>query len=177
MIDLHKVYQLGLEKFAGDQKLATEFVEGFVKEAGLPSMSELFYSKSGDGRTSGMLGSILDGAGKGLGGALVSGAVGILGSAASSINNGSLHNKFMVALEHAIHTNPILKNAKREKVIQYAESIFRFAPRVAGDTNLLSSILANAIHGEGIDPLTIKTLVDLESKFKDNTTFNPKSYV
>jgi hypothetical protein len=171
-IDLNKVYQLGLEKFAGDQKQAVEFVEGFAKEAGFMDVLK----GNADGNR-GFIPSIMEGAGKGLGGALVSGVVGALGSAATSIGNGSLHNKFMMALEHAINTNPLLKSAKREKVIQYAESIFKFAPHVSTDTNILSSILANAVHGEGIDPLTIKTLVDLESKFKDNTTFSPKSYI
>jgi hypothetical protein len=184
-IDLNKVYALGMEKFAGDQKLAVEFVEGFAKEAQASfdfgdnkawrAVKGAFSSSTEGAR--GFVPAIMEGAGKGIGGALVSGAVGLIGSAAVSIGNGNLHNQFMVALEKAIQSNPILKNAKREKVLQYAETIFKFSPHVATDTNVLSSILANAIHGEGLDPMTIKSIVDLEGKFKDNTGFSPKSYV
>ena len=190
-IDLNKVYALGMEKFAGDQKLAVEFVEGFAKEASAwDSVKGAFSTRMEGGkfndrtnelipgdRATGFVPSMMEGMAKGVGGALVSGAVGLIGSAAVSIGNGNLHNQFMVALEKAIQSNPILKNAKREKVLQYAETIFKFSPHVATDTNVLSSILANAIHGEGLDPMTIKSIVDLEGKFKDNTGFSPKSYV
>lgn len=171
---LDNVYAMGLEKFAGDQQKAAEFTEGFAKEAGMwDSVKGAF----GPSTERGFLPSMMEGMGKGLGGAAIAGGVGLLGMAATSIGNGNLHNKFMVSLEKTISTNPLLRSANKEKVIQYGNSIFKFAPHVATDVNLLSSILANAIHGEGIDPLTIKTLVDLEARYKDSTSFNPKTYL
>jgi hypothetical protein len=59
-------------------------------------------------------------------------------------------------------------DADRGRVKGYADTVFRFAPNVASDVNLLTSILANAVHGESIDPMTIKTLTELENRFTSN---------
>jgi hypothetical protein len=173
MTMLEKIKQLGLEKYAGDEDMADDFVKGFVtaalsKEAGefSPAM-ELAKGFSGA-------------MGKGLAGVAMSlGAVGI-GAAVKSMQGGHLHTEFLGALHRAIETNPILRQAKKEKVVNYADTIFKFAPHVATDANLLSSILANAIHGEGIDPMTVRTLTDLESRYTETTSvgsFSPKAYV
>ena len=77
-----------------------------------------------------------------------------LNAATSHVANMGLHSDFLKALTHAVQSNPVLKNADEAKVLQYGETIFKFAPHIAGDANLLSSILANAVHGEGIDPMT-----------------------
>ncbi|PIP25642.1 MAG: hypothetical protein COX32_02200 [Candidatus Moranbacteria bacterium CG23_combo_of_CG06-09_8_20_14_all_41_28] len=178
---LDNVYAMGLEKFAGDQQKATEFTEGFAKEAGIwDSVKSQFATRieTRDGGSShGFMPSMMEGMGKGLGGAAIAGGVGIIGMAANSINNGALHNKYMAALQQAISTNPLLRDANREKVIQYGNTIFKFSPRVATDPNIMSSILANCIQGEGLDPLTIKTLVDLEARYKDSTSFSPKTFL
>jgi ABC-type lipoprotein release transport system permease subunit len=104
-----------------------------------------------------------------------------IASAMKGVKNDQLHNEFVTALRTAIQINPILRQAKKEKVVNYAETIFRFAPNVATDSNLLSSVLANAVHGEGVDPLTLKSLSELESRYKDNmgsgNAFSPKTYV
>jgi hypothetical protein len=171
------VKQYAMEKYAGDESKASEFIEGFRSELGksaaltagnLSDLGELFA-----GGTASALG-------KGVG-ALTMG-VGIAGisRAVSNLRTSSLHTKFLTALSRAISSNRILREADKSKVEQYAETVFKFAPNVATDPNLLSSILANAVHGEGIDPMTIKTLGDLESRYLDNsnaTGFSPKTYV
>ena len=114
--------------------------------------------------------------GEGVGGVLISAGIQGVANLASIVGENNLHTKFLESLANAIQSNRIIKEANKDRVRQYAETIFKFAPNVATDPNLLSSILANAIHGEGIDPMTIKTLTDLESRYKENTTFSPKSY-
>ena len=162
---LDKIKQMGLEKFAGDEEMAEAFVEGFVKEAfDLASFNE------------GVGGSI----GKAVGGTMMGMAIAGFGKAMQNVQSGALHNQFMTALEHAVSMNPVLKQADREKVVRYADTIWKFAPHVSTDANLLSSILANAIHGDGIDPMTIRTLTDLEGRYTQNQTggmFSPKTYV
>ena len=181
-IDLNKIYALGLEKFAGDEDKAVEFTKGFQKAAfdysslfNVPS--QLVPKDQVQSRAGGMLPSILEGAGKGIGGALVTGAVGLIGSGVNSLNNGALHTKFLQALEQAISSSKILKETKRERVLAYAQTIFSFAPHVAGDTNLLISLLNNSVHGDGVDIATVKMLTELEGRYKENSGFSPKSWV
>lgn len=172
---LNKIAQLGLEKFAGDQKLASEFVRGFVKEAlSMPQAGSLGHHMLGE--ASGGLASAI---GKGLGATGVALGIAGIGAAVNAVSSSSLHTKFLTALESAVQKNTVLRQADPERVHQYAETIFKFAPNVATDPNLLSSILANAIHGDGIDPMTIRTLSDLEGRYSENKSnvFSPKKYV
>lgn len=140
------------------------FAAGFIKQA----FSTEFFNK-GVGET----------LGKGLSATFVGLGLAGLGKAVKNIELGSLHNQFLEALEHSVATNPVLKQADRERVVNYAETVFKFAPHVATDANLLSSILANAVHGDGIDPMTIRTLADLDGRYVDNysASFSPKTYV
>lgn len=186
---LDKVEQIAMIKFAGDKEAVDHFMDGFIKEAGiLDSMLSRPVSQitpasnpSGKDRLPDTLGQTItrgigQSFGQGLGTLAVTAGVTSVGSLFRSVNNMALHSKFLQSLERAYQGNRILKEADREKVMQYAETIFKFAPHVATDSNILSSVLANAIHGEGIYPDTIKMLVDLEGKFTDNATFSPKQY-
>lgn len=171
---LDKIKELALEKCAGDEGMAQEFLEGFYEE--LLSKQAAF----GMDIASGLAKDFAGGIGKGLAGVTLGLGVTGLASAVKSISNDKLHGEFSQALMEAIASNPILRQAKKEKVVNYAQTIFKFAPHVATDANLLSSILANAIHGEGVDPQTIKTLTDLEARYtmtNSSTAFSPKAYV
>lgn len=182
---LDKVEQIAMIKFAGDKTAVAHFMDGFTKEAGVldrmlntPTGQPTAFDKTKSPDTLGntITRGIGQSFGQGLGNLAVTAGVSSVGSLYRSVNNTMLHSKFLQALERAYQGNRILKEADKEKVLQYAETVFKFAPNVATDANLLSSILANAIHGEGIDPMTIKTLTDLEGKFTDNATFSPKQY-
>jgi hypothetical protein len=186
---LKKVEAYALVKFAGDEKAAAEFVEGFTKAAmavETPTRFQKalsFVKDMGTGRSNkdSLRGALMIGIGKtigeGMGGMLINGAIGAVGTSIKQVGNNNLHTRFLEALASAISSNRIIKEANKDKVRQYAETVFKFAPNVATDTNLLSSILANAIHGEGIDPMTIKTLTELEGRYTDNTSFSPKTYI
>lgn len=185
---LDKVEQIAMIKCAGDKTAVAHFMDAFVKEAGI--LDKMLNQPVGQPvpgahkdmtRQPDTLGHTIargigQSFGQGLGNLAVTAGVSSVGSLYRSVNNMALHGKFLQALERAYQGNRILKEADKEKVMQYAETVFKFAPNVATDSNLLSSILANAIHGEGIDPMTIKTLTDLEGKFTDNATFSPKQY-
>jgi hypothetical protein len=172
---LEKVKEYALEKFAGDEGLAEEFVKGFTKEAmASPAQRAATAGGGGGGRLPATIeGSMREGLGKqlgsGLAGLLLSGGVGATAYAMNQVKRSNLHSQFLQSLEQALASNRILREANRDKVKQYAETIFKFAPNVAADVNLLNSILANAVHGEGIDPMTIKTLTELENRFTTNT--------
>lgn len=167
---LDKIKELGLSQFPGNDAMADEFVKGFTKQAfGGPETFGESFSKGVGG-----------GLGKGVGGMAV--GLGLHGVSAmlNSVRSDRLHTEFLAALQRAIASNPVLKGANKEKVKNYAETVFRFAPNVATDSNLLSSVLANAIHGEGIDPMTVRSLTDLESRYSESLAapiFSPKSYV
>lgn len=164
-----EVYNLSLEKYAGDTEKAKEFTIGFMKEAArvpLTFSGEMFKGMAGG------LGAGVAGLGLGL-------AIHGVSSAFNSASTANLHAKFQKALETAIRSNTLLEHADRSKINSYAETVFKFAPHVAIDVNMLSSILANAVHGEGLDPMTIRTLTDLEARVQEtrkNSLFSPKAY-
>ena len=110
-------------------------------------------------------------AGAGAGAGMI-GAIKILGMAKSSIKR----RDFERALEEVLISNPILKQEGRPKVEKFAETVFRFAPNVASDPNLLSTVLANAVHGESMDTTTIKSLTELEAKFNQYSDVKPRDF-
>lgn len=185
-----QVKQYAMEKFAGDESAVADFMDSFSKEVMTKEAAKYIddANKTLGNRIVGgsshqettvdnMLKGFTGEMGKSLGGMAIGLGATALGTLYNSARDMNLYGKHLQALLRAYEANPILKETPKEKVKQYAETIFKFAPNVATDSNLLSSILANAIHGEGIDPMTIKTLTELEASYKKNTTFSPKTYV
>lgn len=173
-MDIKDLKEKALEKLGSEEK-AQAFIDGFV-ETILKQASE-----DEGGWNRGTLldqfkGGIVGGASKSIGGAVggaaVKGIVHLL-SGASKLGN---YSRFLQALEKAIAMNKVLKGAPRTKVMDYAETIYNFAPAVATDPNMLASILANAIHGDGIDPMTIRTLTELDSKYRESSFSNPRNF-
>jgi hypothetical protein len=178
VLELRKEAQ---EKMGFTDAQADAFVEGFVKEA---SMFDYETRTGGDKSPGGTLGQdvvkgIGDSFGKSIGGGIgnlavnsvVSGIASLVGSAKDSL----LYRKFTESLKTVVESNRIVRNADRNKVMSYAETIFKFAPHVASDVNLLSQLLANAIHGEGVDPNTIETITRLEERYgPGRNSFQPK---
>lgn len=159
---LDKIRELAMEKFASTEEVDA-FMEGFEKEATLSSVLQTM-ATSGEFRKAGI------GLGVGLlGAAIVKG----ISSGSSAIADRQLRGRFDMALAQVMSGNKIVRGAKPERTKDYAETIFRFAPHVASDPNLLGSILANAVLGESIDPQTIKTLVELEGRYTDNHRTTP----
>lgn len=171
--EILEVYNLGLEKFAGDEQKAKEFTVGFMKEAMIPDFKMMSPGQAiGDAALKGL----------GAGAASIALALGVngLSKVFSSASQANLREKYLTALSIAVRNNPVLTQADHAKVKTYGDTIFNFAPHVAADSNLLSPLLANAIHGEGMDITTIKTLTDLEGRLvesRKNTAFSPKAYI
>lgn len=158
--------KVAAERFKTQEELAA-FIDGFYKEAGATEMLKPLTKKAYDGVSfPGMMGVL----GAGILGVAALKGINTLGT---SITNNNLHNKFEMALAQVMSSNRVIKGSSPEKVKTYAETIFKFAPNVASDPNLLSSILANAVLGEGVDPMTIKTLVDLEGRYTENSSKGP----
>lgn len=175
---LKDLQKIASEMFPEDIDAQQEFMTGFYKEA---SIGGFFTSPMPTGGAENMRSVVLKGlgqaVGKGVGDiAMALGATSVA-SAYGAVRDSNLHNKFLQALEKAYAHGSILRGAKKEKVLQYGETIFKFAPHVSTDVNMLTSILSNAIQGEGIDVMTIKTITELENRYKDNNSFSPKTYV
>jgi len=172
---IQELYEYGLEKYAGDKTAAKDFVVAFIKEASGAEVAKLGWNTVGRSAL------------QALGGASVGIGVGLgihgLSSMINAAGNAGLHAKFKEAFSKAIAMNPVVAEGHRSepaKVDSYAETIFKFAPHVACDANLLSTVLANAVHGENVDPTIIKSIVDLESKLietRKNSLFTPKTYL
>lgn len=173
----NEIKNYALQQYAGDEVLAQNFVDSFTKEL-LEKAAD--YDDKGGNFGESVIKGLGSAVGKGVGGFAVGMGMHGLSSILSSVKNDRLHNDFLTALAKAIASNPVLRQANKDKVKNYADTIFRFAPHVATDSNLLSSVLANAVHGEGIDPMTIRSLTDLESRFVESANspaFSPKAYV
>lgn len=160
------------EKFASEEERAA-FKDAFVKKASLNgTIGQIF-------ETGAKSSPFVEGAGKALG-ALAIGVIGAglakgLLSGSSAASSIAQKTKFEKALQSVKQTNIVVKSADPGKVDAFARTIFSFAPNIAGDPNLLATVLANAIHGESIDPQSIKLLVELEGRFKDNQ--RPNNFV
>lgn len=148
----------------------SEVTDEMLKEAADPLMGMAHLTREAYGAVGQSAGKL----GVGLLGALaVAGIIKGIGAIKSS----GLRAKFETALQHVKTKNYILKSADPKKIDSFAETIFNFAPHVASDVNILSSLLANAVHGESLDPKTVQSIVDLESKYVDKGSFNIKNYV
>jgi hypothetical protein len=163
---LDKIRNLALEKL-GSEEAVNAFMEGFEKEAqgnlfGGPSMAAKFFANSEVQKVGLGLGASL------LGAILVKG----VSTGAKAVEGHGLRAKFEMSLAQVMSSNKVVKGARPERAREYAETMFKFAPHVASDPNLLGAILSNAVLGESIDPQTIKTLVELEGRYTDNHQTN-----
>lgn len=147
-----------------DEGQREAFLDGFLKEAAI-SLGPIFSNPEFTSGLANGVGKSLATLGVGLmGAALVKG----INSTSKTLSGAGLRGKFEAALSQVKANNRVVRGAKSERVNDYAETIFKFAPHVASDPNLLSSILANAVLGEGIDPQTIKAITELESRYVEN---------
>ena len=174
------IKEWALEKYAGDEEQANAFVEGFEKEAAMPfgtgftNAAKATISATSPFFTNEAIGNAALKAGFGLAAGLAgAGIVKGFNMMGGHLSSTGLRNKFEMALAQVMATNRVVKGASPERAKSYAETIFKFAPNVAADPNLLGSILANAVLGEGIDSMTIKSLVDLEGRHNDNNSSGP----
>lgn len=84
-----------------------------------------------------------------------------------------LRRRYQNNLRMLHESNPALRAVDPEVLARYGDTIFNYAPNIATDPNLLSTLLVNAVHGEGIDLTTIKTITELEDKYSSRGTFQP----
>lgn len=104
---------------------------------------------------------------------------GILGAmtAFSGAKNMSKRKDFERALEQVLRNSPVIQEKDKQKATGFAETIFRFAPTVASDPNLLGSVLNSAIHYESLDLSTIKSLSEIEAKHSQYSQLRPRDMV
>lgn len=163
---LDKIRELAMEKFASVEEVDA-FMAGFEKSA-------LFHGNFGGVLMKGLnnieLAKPLGALAVGLAGAAIIKSV---SSGTAIASEYKLRGRFDMALAQVMSGNKIVRGARPEKVKDYAETIFRFAPHVASDPNLLASTLANVVQGEGIDANTVKMLVELEGRYTDNNRTGP----
>jgi hypothetical protein len=147
----------------GSEQAANEFMESAVEALEKSADFASFMNNAADPTK------ISDGIAKGIGDQLTRGGAAIVGSTiglfTGAIGKEMQRTRFLASVAKAIQLNRVLQAADKQKVLSYAGTVFKFAPSVACDPNMLASILSSAIHGEGgIDPMTIKMLVEMENK-------------
>lgn len=170
------------DKMGFTDEQADAFVEGFIKEAaagfpaagaGAPGGKEPW--AAGTAVTHGIVDNFARNIGGGLGNLAINSLVGGVANLVGSARDSMLHRTFTESLKTVIENNRIVRNADRNKVMSYAQTIYKFAPHVASDVNLLSQLLSNSIHGEGVDPTTIETITRLEERIGKDNSFKPKN--
>lgn len=174
-MDVFELRKEAQEKLNLTDAQADAFVAGFVKEAAAP-YDPLINRGPNDSGSSTMeratghfvsegVGALAKSIGGGIGSLAVNGVLQGVAGLVNSAQNAALYRKFTESLKTVMESNRIVRNADRNKVLSYADTIYKFAPHVASDVNLLSQILANAIHGEGVDPSTIESITRLEERY------------
>lgn len=166
-MNLEQIRSLALEEL-GSEQAADAFMEGFQKAALEKSasfstvMAHPFWqhplSKPVVGLTASLIGA---------------GIVKGLATAGKAHESSNLRSRFELALSQVVSSNKYVKGSRPEKVKEFAETFFSFAPHVVADPNVLGNILSHALQGESVDVNTIKTLVDLESRLVDNKRTGP----
>jgi hypothetical protein len=167
------IEEIANKRFSGNSEAKDAFMEGFLKEAAVQGAFN-FGTPIGTAIrefiTNPNVAKPLATLGVGMLGAMA--AKGVI-SAIGARANSQARARFESALAQAMQGNKLVRSADPQKVKNYAETIYKFAPTVAGDPNLLAYVLANVVQGEGIDVTTIKTLTDLEGRVKDNASPSP----
>lgn len=173
-LELHKKAEA---LFPSDEKSRKDYVEGFITKVAAildtafkeHTLGDAFFSRG-----------MAQAAGKALVGGVAAAGFSSLMGAVNVVKAHAMYNKFLQALEEAIKSNSVLRAADKNKLMNFGNTIFKFAPHVATDTNVLETVLSNAIHGNSLDPMTIRMLTELEGRYKDSRTesnFNPKSWI
>lgn len=187
--------ELGTQHF-GSEVAGEAFAEGFLKQAN-EMVKEAALGTSGNrwgpqGRDWGPLSvdtrdnpsvrgaissSFIKGIGEESGKGIAQAGFGVLGSiinaAASKLDMLSLRSKFSKAMEQVSQVNKVVRDELQEdpmKVKSFADTIFKFAPHVACDPNMLAWALAGTIHGGGVDANTIKMLAEMENRILQNSS-------
>lgn len=70
------------------------------------------------------------------------------------------------ALATVAGRNERLANENSERLNELGNSIFKFAPTVASDPNVLETVLDNAVQYDGLDPQTVRSLQELEERYR-----------
>lgn len=175
-------FYLGLRKkaeelYPSDEKKSNEFVEGFISKVANMLTDKL----DQDSMVGNFLGrGLAQNVGKAIAGGVVGAGFASLMGAVNVVKSHALYNKFLQALDEASKTNAVLRASDKRKLVNFGNTIFKFAPHVATDSNMLAHVLSNAIHSDSLDAMTIRMLGDLESRYQTNrgeSNFNPKMWV
>lgn len=95
--------------------------------------------------------------------------------AVSAIGNQIDKNKFDKAFAQVLINVPSLKEYDPVRVQNIAQSIFRLAPHIATDPLLLGQFIDSQVkNAAGIDPQTLRSLIELEDKIKGRSSFGLK---
>lgn len=162
---LDKIRAMALEKL-GSEEAANAFMEGFEKAA-MEKAGSLAQILGHQGMQNAAAKTAFGIGGSLLGAAIVHG----VSRTAKNKDIGNMRAKFDMALAQVMSNNKVIKGARPEKARDYAETMFRFAPHVASDPNLLGYVLANVLDGDtgsGIDIKTIEMLTNLEGRYQSN---------
>jgi hypothetical protein len=161
-----QLHELAMEKCGGNEDQAAAFETAFMKQA--------FWGEVATGVAKGV-GASVAGLGIGLGMYGISNALG-------AVADTNIHAKFEQALKAAVSGNEMLRHAMSEypgRVQSFAETLYKFAPHVVCDPNVLAHLLVNSVQGESVDITTIKTISELENRYTDNrknSLFSPKAF-
>lgn len=181
---LDEVRAIALEQYK-DEAQVDQFMEGFVEKAASSNLAQHFDLSKGlpgnETKAPTLGGSLAKGVGEQMGRSVVGAGATAAASGIMHLVRASqarkLYSAFIKSLTEATQMSKVLKSADKSRVVSYAHTVYKFAPHVATDSNMLSQILANAVHGDGIDPMTIRTLTELESRYMDTKAFRPKDYM
>jgi hypothetical protein len=138
---------------------------GLIKEAASLPMNQMFG------------GAMRDAAGKATVAAIAGAGLYGLNRLVRSADQDIAKTRFESALRQVLSSNDqagqIIKSVDRAKVMSLANTIFEYAPSVAGDVNILKSLLATYVNSDGIDPSTIRSLQELEMNKKNLQSWKP----
>lgn len=97
----------------------------------------------------------------------------LVNSSDTSIARSKFNAALKVVMSSSDPAGQLIHSADPARVQSLANTIFSYAPNVAGDVNLLKSLLATYVNSDGIDPSTIRSLQELEMNKKSLSQWKP----
>lgn len=124
---------------------------------------------------------LAEGAGSAIGKATIAALAGAglygIHNAMRSSDINALRPRFEQALSQIMSGNDsasqMIRSYDKNKVKSFAETIFSYGPHVAADINVLKTLLANALSGDGLDPSTLRSIQELERNRKELSSWKP----
>lgn len=161
--NLASLYEAGFNSYLEEQELKKQ-ASSMEKKAFLDSFTDQLAEKFSDKLAEGISNTVTRAAFERAGNAL------------KGMQTNKLPAKNQKFITRLMSIDPVLKSRPPERVLSHYMTMFRTAPSVCLDENVVSSFLKESTSYDAISTVTIKSLVDLEKTMTETSDKKSQTY-